>query len=197
MKRVYSLLVVVALLGGALVPETVVARAKKPHKGVFGTIHGKKFSATNIEGASDPCVNGIYTPSEGIITFGALECRGKRRRQGTAVKKNYKFLAIACGDPAVVGLAPPFQVYCVATGYTEFKTGRFGIPKSMTEWGSSIDFSNPTMPTSSVTLRVDSFDGVNLKGAISGVFDTALTPDAVPPVSIDGEVVFDFPFKIQ
>jgi hypothetical protein len=67
----------------------------------------------------------------------------------------------------------------------------------MTQWGASVDFSNLGLPTSSVRLRVDSFDGVNVKGAIFGVFDTAQTPDAVPPVEISGEIQFDFPFEIQ
>ncbi len=199
MKRVASLLVVGALLGMVVVPGPVSARKRKPLQGVFGTIHGKKFSATNIEGAGDPCVNGIYEPSASAVTFGALECRGKRRRQGTAVKRNYKALVIGCRnfDLAANPLTPPYEIPCVVTGYSEAKTGRFGIPKSMTQWGSSIDFSNPGLPTSSVRVRVDSFDGVNVKGAIFGVFDTAQTPDAIPPVEISGEIQFNFPFRIQ
>ena len=199
MKRLFSLFVVLALLGTVIVPGPVSARKKKALQGVFGTIHGKKFRATNIEGASDPCVKGIYEPSVGGVTFGAIECRGKRRRQGVAVKKNYKSLVIGCRnfDPAANPPTPPYEVPCVVTGYGETKTGRFGIPKSMTQWGASIDFSNPALPTSSVRLRVDSFDGVNVKGAIVGVFDTAQTPDAIPPVAISGEIQFNFPFKIQ
>jgi hypothetical protein len=200
MKRVASLLVVGALFGSVVVPGPVSARNRKPVQGVFGTIHGKKFSATNISGAGDPCVNGIYEPSASAVTFGALECRGKRRRQGTAGKRNYKALAIGCRnfDPATNPLTPPYEVPCVITGYSETKTGRFGIPKSMTEWGASVDFStNPVLPTTSVRVRVDSFDGVNVKGAIFGVFDTALTPDAIPPVEISGEIQFNFPFEIR
>ena len=199
MKRVASLLVVGALLGTVIVPGPVSAGNRKPVQGVFGTIHGKKFSATNVAGADDPCVNGIYEPSASAVTFGAFECRGKRRRQGTAFKKNYKALVIGCRnfDLAANPLTPPYEIPCIVTGYTEAKTGRFGIPKSMTQWGSSIDFSNPGLPTSSVRVRVDSFDGVNVKGAIFGVFDTAQTPDAIPPVTIDGEIQFDFRFEIQ
>jgi len=199
MKRVASLLVVGALLGTVIVPGPVSAGNRKPVQGVFGTIHGKKFSATNVAGADDPCVNGIYEPSASAVTFGAFECRGKRRRQGTAFKKNYKALVIGCRnfDLAANPLTPPYEIPCIVTGYTEAKTGRFGIPKSMTQWGSSIDFSNPGLPTSSVRVRVDSFDGVNVKGAIFGVFDTAQTPDAIPPVTIDGEIQFNFPFEIQ
>jgi len=199
MKRVASLLVVGALLGTVIVPGPVSAGNRKPVQGVFGTIHGKKFSATNVEGAGDPCVNGIYEPSAGGVTFTALECRGKRRRQGTAVKRNYKSLVIGCRnfDLAANPLTPPYEIPCIVAGYTEAKTGRFGIPKSMTQWGSSIDFSNPGLPTSSVRVRVDSFDGVNVKGAIFGVFDTAQTPDAVPPVEISGEIQFNFPFRIE
>ena len=199
MKRVASLLVVGALVGTVVMPGPVSARKRKPVQGVFGTIHGKKFSATNISGASDPCVNGIYEPSAGGVTFAAIECRGKRRRQGTAVKKNYKTLVVACRnfDLAANPPTPPYEVPCVATGYSETKTGRFGIAKSTTTWGASIDFSNTGLPTSSVRVRVDSVDGVNVKGAILGVFDTAETPDAVPPVAIDGEVQFNFPFEVR
>jgi hypothetical protein len=199
MKRVASLLVIGALLGTVVVPGPVSAGKRKPLQGVFGTIHGKKFSATNVEGAGDDCVNGIYEPSASAVTFGAFECRGKRRRQGTAFKKNYKGLVIGCRnfDLAANPLTPPYEVPCAVTGYTEAKTGRFGSLKSLTQWGSSIDFSNPALPTSSVRVRVDSFDGVNVKGAIFGVFDTAQTPDAIPPVEISGEVQFNFPFEIQ
>ena len=199
MKRVASLLVVGALLGTVVVPGPVSARNRKPTQGVFGTIHGKKFSATNVEGASDPCVNGIYEPGAAGVTFQAIECRGKRRRQGTAVKKNYKTLLVGCRnfDLAANPLTPPYEVPCTVTGYSETKTGRFGIPKSMTQWGASIDFSNIALPTTSVRVRVDSFDGVNVKGAVIGVFDTALTPDATPPAAIDGEIQFNFPFRVQ
>ena len=199
MKRVASLLVVGALLGTVVVPGPVSAKKRKPVQGVFGTIHGKKFSATNVNGVGDDCVYGIYEPSAGGVTFYAFECRGKRRRQGTAFKKNYKGLIIGCRnfDLATNPPTPPYEVPCTVTGYPETKTGRFGIPTSMTQWGASIDFSNPGLPTSSVRVRVDSFDGVNVKGAVLGVFDTAQTPDAVPPVTIDGEVQFNFPFRIQ
>lgn len=199
MKRVASLLVVVALVGTMVVPVPASAKKKKALEGVVGTIHGRKFTATNVEGADDPCVNGIYKPNDGILVFAAIECRNKRRRQGTAVKKNYRTLVFACGnfDPTVNTLAPPYTMACSAAVYGETKTGRFGIPKSMTEWGSSIDFSNPTSPASSVMVRIDSFDGVNVKGAFFGVFDTAATPGAVPPVTITGEATFNFPFKIQ
>src|SRR4051794_11723206 len=102
MKRVASLLVLGALFATVAVPGPVSARNRKPVQGVFGTIHGKKFSATNVGGAGDACVNGIYEPSAGGVTFGAFECRGKRRRQGTAFKKNYKALVLGCRsfDPA-------------------------------------------------------------------------------------------------
>jgi hypothetical protein len=199
MMRPASLLVVVALLGTLVVPGPVSAKKRKPVQGVFGTINGKKFSATNIQGAGDPCVYGIYEPSAGGVTFTALECRGKRRRQGVAAKKNYKILLVGCRnfDLAANPLTPPYEVPCTVTGYSETKTGRYGIPKSMTQWGASIDFSNIGLPTTSVRVRVDSFDGVNVKGAVIGVFDTALTPDATPPAAIDGEIQFNFPFEIQ
>jgi hypothetical protein len=182
MKRVASLLVVGALLGTVIVPSPV-SRKRKPLQGVFGTIHGKKFSATNVEGASDPCVNGIYEPSASAVTFGAFECRGKRRRQGTAFKKNYKGLVIGCRnfDLAANPLIPPYEIPCIATGYTEARPADSDSEVADPRGSASI---SRALSCRRDAVRVDSFDGVNVKGAIFGVFDTAQTPDAIPPVSL-------------
>ncbi|MGH7894915.1 MAG: hypothetical protein ACREQL_09610 [Candidatus Binatia bacterium] len=200
MIRTSALIVVVALLGTAMVPDAAMVRKKKSHLGVFGTINGKAFKATNLLGAGDYCVNGIYRPGDGIVTFAAIECRAKRRRQGTAVKKNYKVLAMACTnfdqnrDPNIL----PLDIPCPASVYEEDKTGRFGLPVSMTQWGASIDYSDPTNPTSNVRMRIDAFDGTNVRGAIFGVFDQSIQgPASTTPAPISGEVQFNFPFKIQ
>jgi hypothetical protein len=198
MMRVGALLMVAALVGVTIVPETTAGK-RKPRLGVFGTIHGKKFKATNLGGAADPCVNGIYRPSDGILVFAAVECRPKRRRQG-AVRRNYKVLAMACTnfDPSVNTLAPPYEIPCPSSGYTETKTGRFGQLISMTEWGSNFELTDNLVVTSNLHMRIDAFDGTNVRGAIFGVFEVPLQgATAATPAQITGEVQFEFPFKIQ
>jgi hypothetical protein len=34
---------------------------------VSGTINGKKFNASNLQGDGDPCVNGIYDRAQGSV----------------------------------------------------------------------------------------------------------------------------------
>lgn len=195
-----ALVLVAAMLVSAVAPDPASARRKKPRLGVFGTINGKAFKATNLRNPDDPCVNGIYRPADGGITFAALECRGKRRRQGVAAKKNYKIVVMACAnfdqsrDPSIL----PLEITCLASVYSEVKTGRFGIPLSQTQWGSSIEFTNPTSPTSSVRMRIDAVDGATVRGAFYGVFDQPIEGDASStPAPISGEVQFDFPFRVQ
>lgn len=205
--RVAALGLVTALLGTAMLPETAAAK-RKPKDGVFGVINGRKFKATNLNGADDPCVNGIYNTGSVIVTFAALECRGKRRRQGTAIKikkKMYKTLAISCSnfDQEVETLVPPFEIPCLISIYGEWRTGRFGIPVGATQWGTTYDFGPPV--TSSVNMRIDAFDGTRLRGVITGTFDDlSLPPPFVgenfpptAPAAIEGELTFDFPFQIQ
>lgn len=116
MSRTSALIVVAALLGTAIVPDPEMARKKKSHLGVFGTIDGKPFKATNLIGTGDYCAHGIYQPASGIVSFYAVECRAKRRRQVAAVKKNYKVLVLACSnfdqnrDPTI----HPLEVACVS-----------------------------------------------------------------------------------
>jgi hypothetical protein len=129
MRRLGWLFVVIAMAGATVAPEKTAAR--KPRFGVFGTINGKKFSASNVGRSDDPCVNGIYDQAQGTVVFYAIECRGKRRRQGTAVKKNYKTLVMACTS-FTAGVVPPYEIPCAGSGYGQTKTGRFGIPKSTT-----------------------------------------------------------------
>ena len=199
---------VVASLLTALLADSLAAK-RGPQAGVFGIINGRKFKATNLNGMDDPCVNGIYEPSLGIVTFGALECKGKRRRQGTAIKikkRMYKTLVMSCSnfDQQVDTTAPPYEVPCIASIYTEWRTGRFGIPVAATQWGATYDFGNPEV-TSSVRMRIDAFDGTSVRGVITGTFDD-LTLPAPPvasntpptaPATIDGELQFNFPFRIQ
>jgi hypothetical protein len=145
MIRTSALIVVAALLGTAIVPDPAMARKRKSHLGVFGTIDGKSFKATNLIGAGDYCAHGIYQPASGIVSFYAVECRAKRRRQGTAVKKRYKILVLACSnfdqnrDPTI----HPLEVACVSAIYEEDKSGRFGTPISLTQWVSTITSPTP------------------------------------------------------
>jgi len=197
MARLGVILMVAAVLGTMIVDESLASKKRGPRKGVFGTINGKKFSATNLEGADDPCVNGIYKPSEGIITFGALECKEKRRRQG-AQKKNYKFVGGGCSnfDAAVNTLAPPYTIPCIASTYSEWKTGRFRQPLSSLTWLTSVDFTNPLLPAASLYMRIDSFDGTTVRGVMFGSFDTP-QPPATGAAVISEELQFEFPFRVQ
>ena len=194
MTHVGPWFVAIAMLCAMGRTETMAAR--KPHYGVFGTINGKKFNASNVARSDDPCVNGIYDRAQGTVVFAAIECHGKRRRQGTAVKKNYKILVMACTS-FTPGVVPPYEIPCGGSAYTQTKTGRFRIPKSTTTWGANFDFTDISHPTSNVRMRVDSFDGTNLRGAIVGVFEVPLQGPASPPAPITGEVQFNFPFKLQ
>ena len=197
MNRLGVALAATALVVMAAAPESG-ARRRGPKLGVFGTVNGKNFKATNIAGADDPCVNGIFKPTEGIIVFGALECRGRRRRQGTAVKRNYKALLMGCGKFESTDTSTyPYVVPCASSGYVETKTGRFGIPLSMTEWGVTFALVD-LVPTSSVNMRIEAFDGTTVRGAIYGTFDQPLQgAGSSVPAPISGEVRFEFPFKIQ
>jgi hypothetical protein len=193
-----TVLVSLAVFAGAMASEATAARAKV-RRGVFGTINGKSFKAKNTGSADDPCVNGIFRPGDGIVTFVALECRGRRRRQGTAVKKNYQLLVMACAnfDPMVDVGALPLDIPCGGSGYTETKTGRFRIPVSMTTWGANFEFPPSGIPTSNVRMRIDAFDGSSLRGVIYGVFEESLVGPASPPAQIGDELFFDFPLRIQ
>jgi hypothetical protein len=206
MARGAALGIVAALLGTTLLGESVAA--KKPKDGIFGVINGRKSKATNLTGADDPCVNGIYQPSLGIVTFAALECKGKRRRQGTAIKikkKMYKTLVMSCSnfDDTVDTTTPPYEIPCIASIYGEWRTGRFGIPVGATQWGTTYDFGPPV--TSSVRMRIDAFDGTSVRGVITGTFDDLSLPPPVvgenippaAPAAIEGELAFDFPFRVQ
>src|SRR5437879_2504832 len=115
MRRVGTLLALI--LGVALLSESTVAA--KPEFGVFATINGKKFKAVGTGKPDDRCVNGTYVASGGVV-FGAIECRGRRRR----TRKNPKVLAFGCGviDPNQPPPTPPFEAPCLAAGYTEFRT---------------------------------------------------------------------------
>jgi hypothetical protein len=144
-------------------------------------------------------VNGIFSPGPlTSIVFGAIECRPRRRRQG-ATKRNYKTLVMACGkyDQSLDTSVPPYVLPCPSSGYAEAKTGRFGIPVSMTQWGASsvlVGF----VVESGVHMRIDAFDGTTVRGAIYGVFDQPITGEAsAVPAPIGGEVHFEFPFEIQ
>jgi hypothetical protein len=207
MARVAAFGLAAWLFDTALLGDALAARGG-PQAGVFGIVNGRKFKATNLNGADDPCVNGIYQPSQGIVTFAALECKGKRRRQGTAIKikkRMYKTLVMSCSnfDEQVDTTTPPYEVPCIASVYAEWRTGRFGIPVSATQWASTYDFGPPV--TSSVRMRIVEFDGTSLRGVITGTFDDlGLPPPAIgsntpptAPAAIDGELEFNFPFVVR
>jgi hypothetical protein len=52
-------------------------------------------------------------------------------------------------------------------------------------------------------MRIDAFDGTTGRGAISGAFDDLDLPPVIAgtpptaPAAIDGELLFEFPFRIQ
>lgn len=191
--RCLSLLLAALLLLSA----PLVDAKKKPRRGVFGTINGKAFKATNLLGVDDYCVEGQFSPSERRIGFQALECRGKRRRQG-AQKKNYKIMVVSCGanGTSVDMTTVPFDVACPAAIYSEYKTGRFGIPVSSVDWMSTFEFQPDASTLSSLRLRVDAVDGANVRGALYGSFATP-TNGAAGPAAISGELSIDFPFALQ
>ena len=191
MVRTFATIVTMALIG-VVAPE---ASARAPRPGVYGTINGKTFKATNVEGAGDPCASGIYEAGRDVV-FSAIECRPKRRRQG-AVRRNYKVLVMACTNFAG-SVTPPYEIPCAGSGYSETKTGRFGVPISTTQWSANFDFSDINNPTSNVRMRVDAVDGTTVRGAIYGVFEIPIQGAAsATPAAISGEVRFDFPFQIQ
>jgi hypothetical protein len=196
MRGAVPLLAVLTLLGVATPSETTARNRNRESVGVFGTINGKKFKATSRQGVGDPCVNGIYDQAQGTVVFVAIECKGRRRRQGVAVKRNYQTLVMACTS-FTPGAVPPYEIPCPGSGYSEAKTGRFGIPKSMATWGANFDFTDIFNPTSNVRMRVEGFDGTNLRGTIFGVFEEPLAGDAFPPAEISGEVRFDFPIEVH
>lgn len=200
MKHVTVLLTVLALMI-ATSPAAMAAKKKgKAKLGVFGTINGKSFKATSVDGLDDKCVHGIYDPGDGIVTFYAYECKAKRRRQGVAFKKNYKGMVISCNAFLQPGeaLTVPFDIPCAGSVYEETRTGRFGVPVSTTQWLSNFDFTDPIHPTSNLRVRGDAFDGTNVRGALMGVFDTpANGVGTAPPVAISGEMTFDFPFEVR
>jgi hypothetical protein len=198
MKRLSVLLTVLTLLI-AVSPGAMAAKKGKAQLGVFGTINGKKLKATSRDGVTDACVNGIYKPADGIIVFTAFECKPKRRRQG-AVKKDFKGLVMSCSAFAAPGtvLTPPFDIPCAGSVYEQNKTGRFGLPVSTSRWSSNFDFTDPFSPTSNLRMRVDGFDGTNVRGVIYGVFEVPQSgPLSTVPASITGELTFDFPFRVQ
>lgn len=194
-----TILILVALAAATLPPVSVAMKKPNGQVGVFGTINGKSLKATSRDGVDDPCVFGIYQPGNNILTFSALECKPKRRRQG-ATRKNYKALLISClpADASSPPFTAPFDLTCPFSAYTETKTGRFGIPVSMTEWGADLVFDPVSATThSQVNLHVDAFDGTTIRGTITGVFTQPLAGNATPPAQISGEVRFEFPIEVQ
>lgn len=171
----------------------VARKAPKPQYGLFGTIHGKPFKATNNGRNDDLCVSGIYKPGDGIFVMAALECRSLKRR---VQKKNYKTVALSCSrfDPAVP-IVPPYEIPCYASAYTEYKTGRFGALKSQTTWTSSFILDGP-YPTSGLNLRIESFDGTVLQGKLFGTFDMPLD-GATGTADVSGEATLNLPVKVQ
>ena len=198
MTRIGQWLVVVALAGATAVSPSY---AKAPKNGVFGSINGKAFKATNVEGANDHCVSGIYNQTDGVIVFSAIECKPHRRRQG-AVRKNYQTIVIGCNinytmpGPTPRPLVAPSTLACPSSGYTETKTGRFHIAKSMEAWTSDFQLLPDFSTTSHLMMRLDSFDGSVASGALLGSFDVP-QPPATGSAAVNGELNFRFPFRVQ
>ena len=198
MTHVGKLLLAVALAGATAVSPSY---AKAPKNGVFGSINGKRFKATNVQGATDPCVAGIWDQATGVIVFSAIECKPHRRRQGAA-RKNYKILVIGCNinylmpGPTTLPLVAPSMLACPSSGYTETKTGRFHIAKSMETWTSDFQLLPDSSTTSHLMMRLDSFDGSVASGALFGSFDVP-QPPATGSAPINGELNFRFPFRVQ
>jgi hypothetical protein len=181
---------------------TATADAARAKNGVFGVINGMAFKATNVQGAGDPCVFGIYNQTQGVLVFSALECKPRRRRQG-AVRKNYQTIVMACNinfempSSTTRPLAVGATLACPSSAYTETKTGRFHIPKSTATWNADTQFLPDFSITSNLKVRIDSFDGSVASGVISGSFDDPLAPNAAAPAAVQGEITFRFPFQVQ
>lgn len=189
-------LTLVALAVAATSPQLALAKKNKSPLGVFGTINGKAFKATSRNGVGDDCVKGIYKPSLNILSFVALECKAKRRRQG-AYKKNYKSVVISClpANSQAPTMTPPYEIPCPSSVYAEARTGRFGIPVSQTNWVASYAYDLTTFTTSSgLNARIDSFDGTTIRGAFFGSFDQQGNGT---PAQVEDEVRFEFPIEVQ
>jgi hypothetical protein len=203
MRRLSVLVIVVALASAALLSPAEAAKGKgKARSGVFGTINGKSFGASNLLGSGDSCMFGIYQPATQTLTFQALECKPKRRRQGVAMKKNFQLLLISClrADASAPVATPPFEMPCPFSLYEENTTGRFGLPISKTQWGPGVIFNigPPITTESNVHVRVDSFDGTIISGAIFGTFTEPVSgPGSEIPAAISGEMQFSFPIQVQ
>ena len=199
MNRIGRVFVAAAIASAMAVPPSYGAA---PRNGVFGVINGKVFKATDVQGAGDPCVFGIYNQTQGVLVFSAIECKPRRRRQG-AVRKNYQTIVMACNInyempvPTPRPLAVGAVLTCPSSAYTETKTGRFHIPKSMATWIADTQILPDFSITSKLKLRIDSFDGSVASGAIFGSFDLPQPPNTAPPATILDEIQFRFPFQVQ
>lgn len=198
MDRVGRLFLVMAIACAIMAPAADAASKN----GVFGVINGKGFKATNVQGVGDPCAFGIYNQTQGVLVFSAIECKPRRRRQG-AVRKNYQVIVMACNinyempSPTTRPLAVGAVLACPSSAYTETKTGRFHVPKSMATWTANTQFLPDFSITSNLKLRIDSFDGSIASGAILGSFDDPLPPNTAGPAAIQGEIKFRFPFQVE
>jgi hypothetical protein len=146
-------------------------------------------------------VAGIYNQTDGVIVFSAIECKPHRRRQG-AVRKNYQTIVIGCNinytmpGPTTRPLVAPSMLACPSSGYTETKTGRFHIAKSMATWTSDSEILPDFSISSHLMLRLDSFDGSIATGALLGSFDIP-GAGATGSAPVNGELKFQFPFRVE
>jgi len=183
-------------LAGLVMLAMVTQADARQRLGLFGTVHGKPFKGKNNGAADDSCVNGIYKPADQILVLGALECRGAGRRRHP--KRNFKAINLACGrlDPAQP-TSPPYEMVCSAATYAEWKTGRFNSPVSSQTWLSQ--FSIPPgsfVPTSSVRLRLEAFDGTTVRAKLFGTFSVPQAP-ATGEAAISGELDLVVPMRVQ
>ena len=186
MRNLCVTLLVIVMAVGAVSDSGAAAGV-----GVFGTIRGRKFKARGTGKIVDRCVVANYSPAARIFLISALECRGRRRR----TRKNAANVVLGCGefDPSAI----PVELRdCISSLYIELKTGRFGAVLSTATWGTSIGVVDD-VATTSVRVRVDSFDGTFLEGAFYGVFDAPVGAVPSPTAPIGGEGRFRVRVTLQ
>lgn len=168
--------------------------AAAPARGVFATINGKRLKAVSTGQADDPCIIGFYQATGGVV-FTASECRGRRRRR--VPRRNSQQVIFICGviDPPKT---PPYEASCLAATYSEVRTRR-RVPFEQKIWNGSNSFElgpdGMIVQHPSVRLFVDAFDGANVRGRFSGVYDQPQQAGAPTSVAIGGEGTFDFPVR--
>lgn len=135
-------------------------------RGVFGSIGGLAFTAPALDEGkgTDTCV--IGTLRQQSVPFGATivaivaqECGGTSQQTRT-IADVHEVVSIDCFLPPAP-LVAPAQGPCVAL-YARYATVT-GLPM---RW-----LSTHSLPASSVVMDLTAYDGIVVRGALSGVFD--------------------------